>query len=63
MEFYVIFCWLFFMWAVGYMAHSRTRSIFGWLVLAFLISPFLAMIALLVVGDHPLVKLRGVQNE
>ena len=53
MEGTIIVLWIFFMWAVGYMAYSRKRSVIGWLVFAFFLSPLLGAIALLVVGDHP----------
>lgn len=54
MELTIIFLWFFFMWVVGYMASTRKRSVFGWLLFALFLSPLLGWIALLVVGDHPL---------
>lgn len=48
MEFIVI--WLLFCGLVGFIAHNKGRSGVGWFLLAFLISPLIAGIAVLVVG-------------
>jgi hypothetical protein len=52
MELFIL--WFAFAAVVGMLAHNRGRSGFGWFWLAALISPLIAVIALLIVGDkHP----------
>ena len=46
----VIFFWILFTVLVGVGAHSRNRSIIGWVIGSFFISPFIALLFILVMG-------------
>ena len=46
----VIFFWILFTVLVGVGAHSRNRSVIGWVIGSFFISPFIALLFILVMG-------------
>ena len=50
MEFFVL--WVGLSVVIAAMAHNRGRSGFGWFWLSLLISPLVALIAVLVAGEH-----------
>lgn len=43
--------WILFTVLVGVAANSRGRSAFGWIVASFFISPFFALLFILVMGN------------
>ena len=47
----VIFFWILFTVLVGVGAHSRNRSVVGWVIGSFFISPFIALLFILVMGE------------
>ena len=46
----IFFFWLLFTVLVGVAASSRGRSIIGWVIGSFFITPFFALLFILVVG-------------
>ena len=46
----IIFFWVLFTVLVGVGAHSRNRSVIGWVIGSFFISPFIALLFILVMG-------------
>jgi hypothetical protein len=48
----VIFFWLLFTVLVGVAAATRNRSVIGWVIGSFFISPFISLLFILVMGHR-----------
>jgi hypothetical protein len=56
-----VMIWLYVL--VGQAAHKRGRSSAGWILFAIVFSPLLAWIALLVLGETDVCRLRRIEDE